>query len=227
MGSPLGADNVNLTITKYPATGPTGPIAPGPDDNVWFTDGVANAIGVVTQKGAILEIALPSLQSAPSGITGGADGNVWFTEAGMGPGTATGNKIGRVTPNGVVTEFAIPTADSLPIGIGLGPDGSVWFTEETSDKIGRITPAGTVTEFKVPTAGAGPSSIAAGPDGNVWFTESSGNKIGRATPSFASPRPTRTPPASWPGRTATSGSSNQAQVRSRASRRRGPSPSSR
>src|SRR5208337_2211810 len=127
--------------------------------------------------GAISEVAIPTLNSVPAGITAGPDGNLWFTEF-------SGDRIGRITPGGTVTEFSTGiTPNSDPDEITAGPDGNLWFTEASGDRIGRITPGGTVTEFSAGiTPNSEPRGITAGPDGNLWFTEASGDRIGRITP---------------------------------------------
>jgi streptogramin lyase len=112
--------------------------------------------------------ALPTPNSAPTGIVAGPDGALWFTESGA-------NKIGRITPSGAVTEFALPTSASGPLGIAVGSDGALWFTENNAFQIGRITTAGAVTEFRLPATGYKPVSITAGPDGALWFTEVNAN----------------------------------------------------
>jgi len=71
------------TIVEYPI--PTngslpGGITPGPDGNLWFTEGIGNKIGRITPSGQITEFALSSPDSGPSDITTGPDGALWFTE---------------------------------------------------------------------------------------------------------------------------------------------------
>jgi streptogramin lyase len=68
------------------------------------------------------EVAIPTANSSPVGITAGPDGNLWFTEN-------AGNKIGRITTTGVITEFPVPSSDSSPYGITAGQDGNLWFTD--------------------------------------------------------------------------------------------------
>jgi streptogramin lyase len=124
--------------------------------------------------------ALPTPNSAPTGIVAGPDGNLWFTEA-------NANQIGRITPGGAVTEFAVPTAGSGPTGIAVGPDGNLWFTEINALQIGRITPAGVVTEFRLPTSGFRPVSITSGPGGALWFTEVNVHNPGTDQPTSQPP----------------------------------------
>src|SRR5206468_4164338 len=115
-----------------------------------------SAISAAAATGAppIAEFAVPTSNSAPSGITAGPDDNLWFTEE-------AANKIGRIAPDGSITEFSRTNPGSQPTGIAAGPDGSVWFTvlspaciglpigcaPTEPPWIGRITPTGTITEF--------------------------------------------------------------------------------
>lgn len=164
-----------LAINEYPvptaASSPEG-MAPGPDGNLWFTEGNGNKIGKITITGAITEFPVPTSGSYPIEITAGPDGNLWFTEY-------EGSKIGRITTAGVITEFSTGlTSGSFPRGITAGPDGNLWFTEQLASKIGRITTSGVITEFPL-AGGRSPIGITSGPDGNLWFAEYSGNSIGK------------------------------------------------
>ena len=105
---------------------------------------------------------LPTVNSAPTGITAAADGSIWFTER-------NANKLGRVSPAGVLNEYTIPTVGSAPEQIVASPDGSVWFTERYGRKIGRISQGGgPIVEFAVPGTGAYPTAINTAA-GKVWF----------------------------------------------------------
>ena len=146
-------------------------ITPGPDGNMWFTEGMGNRIGRITPAGAITEFLIPTADSGPSGIVAGPDGNLWFTEY-------TANKIGRVSPAGVFQEYVVPTADARPFQITVGPDGALWFSEGSGANVGRITTAGLITEFAV-TSVHSIAGIASGSDGNIWFAENLDNRIGR------------------------------------------------
>jgi streptogramin lyase len=118
------------------------------------------------------EVAVPTPNSVPEGITLGPDGNLWFTEF-------QGGKIGRITPSGTITEFTGLTG--APFWITAGPNGDLWFTEATN-AVGEMTTAGVlVGEFALP-AGGGLDQIAAASDGTLWITEFSGNRIGKVSP---------------------------------------------
>ena len=159
-------------------------IAPGPDGNLWFTDGgTTKAIGRITPTGTITEFSSGlNSGSSPGFIAPGPDGNLWFTDGG------TTKAIGRITSAGVITEFSSGLSSSNSPGpITLGPDGNVWFTDQGTKAIGRITPAGVITEFSSGlNAGSAPSGIASGPDGNLWFADNGTTPaIGRITPAGA------------------------------------------
>jgi len=111
----------------------------------------------------ISEIPVPTVRSAPTGITSAADGSLWFTEK-------NANKIARMTMAGVFSEYVIPTTASAPDAITTSPDGYVWFTERYGRKIGRIAQAGgAIAEFLVPGVGAYPTAITTDSTGKVWF----------------------------------------------------------
>jgi virginiamycin B lyase len=194
----LFSSQLALAQTEFPIPTPNSVpsgITVGPEVPVgalWFTETgdpalgpkVRGKIGRITTAGVITEFPIPTLNSAPNGITTGPDGALWFTETGA-------NQIGRITTAGVVTEFPIPTANSNPISITTWsgvtcitgePVVALWFTESIGNKIGCITTAGAIAEFPIPTTNSGPSGITTGPDGALWFTEGNGNKIGRIPP---------------------------------------------
>jgi streptogramin lyase len=79
-----------------PFTGP-GPLAAGPDGNIWFTSSTARslpnivvpaAVGRVTPSGQITEVRA-GLGPEPGEIVAGADGRMWFDN---------GGSIGRIAP---------------------------------------------------------------------------------------------------------------------------------
>ena len=68
---------------------------------------------------AIVEYALPTRHSRPTGITLGGDGNLWITESGTG-------KLARMSTSGVLLgEYAV---EGAPDDIVTGPDGNVYYT---------------------------------------------------------------------------------------------------
>jgi virginiamycin B lyase len=125
------------------------------------------------QQTTITEFHVPTLNSAPTGITASADGNLWFTER-------SANKVARMTPAGAFTEYAVPTASSAPEAITATPDGYLWFTEHNGHKIGRISQyGGAISEFAVPGVGAFPTAIATDHNGKVWFASSQQPNVAR------------------------------------------------
>jgi len=159
-------------------TGAAG-LGPGPDGNLWITEGVDSKIARYDlSTGTFTEFQLPHPNSAPCKITSGPDGNIWFTELG-------GDRIGRLTLAGQLTEFDVPTQNAQPFMIINGPDGALWFTEYNAGKIGRITTAGAITEYPTSGVGTAPMHIVVGTDGDLWFTEAGGNALGRITTSGA------------------------------------------
>ncbi len=164
------------TITEFPGASGGGAVnlVRGPEQSLWLTDPVLNAIVQVAPPGSATVFTIPSTNAQPDGIVGGPDGNLYFTET-------IGEKIGQMTPEGVFAEFGLPTPNSQPTGIALGPDNNLWFVERNSNQIGSMTTAGVITEFKIPTAGAAPYGIKQGPDGAMWFAETTAAKIGRIT----------------------------------------------
>jgi virginiamycin B lyase len=170
-----------VTINEFPIptthTFPLG-ITTGPDGNLWFTEAVGNAIGMLNPSThTVEEFPIPTANSSPSGITTGPDGNLWFAES-------RSSKIGLINPTThTIAEFSLPTANSGVQAITSGLDGTLWFTEDYVNQIGRISPSThIITEFAIPTPLSGPSGITSGPDGNLWFTEFDGDKIGQVNP---------------------------------------------
>jgi streptogramin lyase len=148
-------------------------ITSAPDGNLWFTDNVANAIGMINPTThAMSEFTVPT-GSAPQGITAGPDGNIWFTEW---PG-----EIGMINPtNHAITESAAlptlpdnPTVSAKPFAITAGPDGNLWFTQLLHRYIGEINrTTHAISEIYLPFAANSGWGITSGPDGAVWATES-------------------------------------------------------
>ncbi len=182
------------SITEFALSSTSDPlgIAPGPDGNVWVTNGgpSTHEIDRISPAGTITHFPItgtpPTVSLAPPfDITEGPDGNLWFTADGIPP-----NAIGKITPAGVITEYVAGVAPGLdsgsaPSNITVGPDGNLWFLDAGSPKaIGRVTPAGVITEFTGPlTSTSNLEELTPGPDGNMWFTDRGNTPaIGRVTP---------------------------------------------
>jgi virginiamycin B lyase len=164
-------------ITEIPMPHRTGVagLGPGPDGNLWITEGVNDKIARFDLiRRTFTEFQLPHPASGPCKVATGSDGAIWFTELG-------GDRIGRLTMAGQLTEFTVPTRNAQPFMIVSGPDGALWFTEYNKGKIGRITTAGEINEFPTSNVGNFPMHIVVAPDNSLWFTEMGGNALGRIT----------------------------------------------
>lgn len=203
--APAGAAVVpsNDVVTAFPQprtlpTGGAGPLAIGPDGNVWFTQvyeetyvpgGEPHYLPRIVRMDALGRIGVVAEHARGEGFALTADGSVWFTG-----GFAS---IGKVAPDGTVESFPLPqTATEFTSAGGpivAGADGNIWFSAYRSPNAGiqgrtfasidRVTPAGEITVFDLPGAGGSPTRLALGPDGNVWFTERIEDKVGRISPS--------------------------------------------
>jgi streptogramin lyase len=143
-------------ITEFPVSAgggwPPGGIAAGPDGNLWFAQGHANAIGRLSPSGALTEYSVPTTGGFPIDVTVGSDGNVWFSEA-------NSSKIGRVN-----LVASAPTIESFapvsgPVGTTVTITGSMFtgatsvtfngvsasFTSNADSKITATVPTGATT----------------------------------------------------------------------------------
>jgi streptogramin lyase len=190
----------NFTIGLTAKSEPFG-ITSGPDGNLWFTELLADKIGMITpgSPNTITEFSIvdPSTNLNMSGTlpqstitvlsTSGftsagtlkiqtTTGFATVTYTGISGNTFTGcsGGSGTLAASGTVTEFSNPT--------DITSDGTnLWFTEQGTNKIAKITTGltPTITEFSVPTANSQPYGVALGSDGKIWFTEEAGNKVAR------------------------------------------------
>ena len=195
------------TFTSYPistsTTGAKGPeaITTGPDGNLWFTELVANNIGVMTTGGIVVnEYPIPGgingAGPTPSNLgssyqvgdtltivqAGASGGTAMVTGIGGGgsvsslslqtPGTGYTTASGVSVTGGSGSGVLLDiTVATGPYSITTGPDGNVWFTENNTNVIGKVTPTGTFTQYSLPDGAMRPIFITNGPDGNLWFTE--------------------------------------------------------
>jgi len=151
-------------------------ITAGPDEALWFTDGVSAFVGRITTAGVITEFTVSSHSSNNiQNITTGPDGALWFTE-----NAGATYSIGRITTAGAVTEFPVL---AIPGAIAAGSDGALWFTAAGTNygAIGRITTAGVVTYYGLDVFVGAAEGIALGPDGALWFTDAGTESIGQIT----------------------------------------------
>ena len=162
-------------------------LAPGPDDNIWFTvgqitmdnrtvvDGQSVTIGKMTTDGAYTLYSIPNAAGAGVGITAGHDGNVWvLVENGSAPGS-----IVKVSTTGAMTEYTLP-GDVQGVDnnrIISAPSGELWYTRNSANStqyIGKISLSGKIVEHLYPTTNRFLSflgGLAIGNDGNVWFSQ--------------------------------------------------------
>src|SRR3989440_43171 len=103
--APAAAQTFTEFILPTPASRPSG-ITTGPDDALWFTEGVGGKIGRITTTGMVTEFTIPTPMAKTGEITTGPDGALWFTYFRA--------KIARITATGAVTEFTIPTENGSP-----------------------------------------------------------------------------------------------------------------
>ena len=161
------------TITEFPVSAgggwPPGGIAAGPDGNLWFAQGHANAIGRLLPSGALTEYSVPTAGGFPVDVTVGSDGNVWFSEA-------NASKIGRVN-----LVASAPTIDSFapasgPVGTTVTITGSR-FTGATSVTFNGVSASFTAnTDAKitatVPTGATNGRITVTTPNGSATSTTS-------------------------------------------------------
>ncbi len=89
-------------------------VTTGKDGNLWFTESLGT-FGRITPSAVLTDFPDALLGGGPRGIATGADGNLWFAESG-GNGAIT-----RVTPAGEATEFSAGLTPGDPVGRREGP----------------------------------------------------------------------------------------------------------
>jgi streptogramin lyase/plastocyanin len=141
--------------------------------DVWFTERLANRIGVLRSDGAINEFQIPTPNGYALGVDLDKQGNVWFAER-------QGNRIGFITPAGAITEIEMPKQNSEPRTVYIDRSGRVWYTAREANEIGFYDPEKkSFSHIVIPTKQARPAGIAEGKDGAIYFVQMVGNKIGR------------------------------------------------
>ena len=162
-------------ITASGARSGGNPLGLAADRNgdLWFTDDVTPAIGVLDVTDG--QITYPNVSglrpdSVPRFITADTAGNVWFTDDGPTPA------IGRVDgQTNAITEYELRPG-SRPWAPAYDPVYDlVWFTDQRTPTgaIGSIDPAtGEIAEYTSGLRfGSHPEGIAVDKRGNVWFTD--------------------------------------------------------
>jgi virginiamycin B lyase len=175
--------NANKTLTL-----PSAPndLAIDSQDNIWFTEQNADAIGeIIPGTNTIRQFALSPSHSfgqlTPYGITTDPQGNVWFTET-------SNNRVGRLDPRtGSITSFSKAGLTTGLMEIASDQHGTIWITSFNNNLLLSLNPhTGTFTPYYAPHSGnttGGLYGLTISTDGNVWITISSDNTIARLDPS--------------------------------------------
>ncbi len=147
-------------------------ITPGPDGNLWFTEGGANQVGKIDPSGTgIVEYPIPGTNYLGA-ITAGGDGNLWFlTNTNFGG-------VGKITTSGVVTEYVVGE-QNYPSGLIAGGDGGIWLPQFYPNRMARVSASGVVSEVPLTTSNSGGNGVAVGSDGKLWVAETSAGRMGR------------------------------------------------
>lgn len=107
-------------VTVYSGlSSPANWIIPGPDGNVWFTEG--SYVGKITTSGQITEYSEPS-SIGIFGITVGPDKHLWFA-------MEFAQDLGRISLTGQTQFLQNPFPYQEGGSITKGPDGNIWFGE--------------------------------------------------------------------------------------------------
>jgi streptogramin lyase len=144
------------TITEFSVSAgggwPPGGIASGPDGNLWFAQGHANAIGRLSPSGTLTEYSVPTPGGFPVDVTVGSDGNVWFSEAnaskiGRVNLVASGPTIGSFAPaSGPVGTTVTITGSGFTAATSVTFNGvSASFSTNTDAKVTATVPTGATT----------------------------------------------------------------------------------
>ncbi len=170
-----------ITQFPLPAVGPPvhcpAALLAGPDHNVWFSEGAADAFGRVTADGAVTEFLLTGTadwRDVPGQFSIGPDGNFWFGEM---------SRIGRMTTDGQATFYPSVVLPDQGAGNGgwtaAGPDGNQWWTGPFSDRFRRFVvggptdPPAALPDLLPPGWNTDIperfGELTVGPDGNMWY----------------------------------------------------------
>lgn len=161
-----------ITAFALPASFDGGPVALGPDGNVWVGETqntfAPGSIARITPDGSMTVFEVGG-QGGPSAIAS-ANGALWFP---------LGGEIAKMSTSGSVTLFSLPHGTCVGRSIVQGPDRNVWFADGCSNSLVRITPKGKVAVFPMPDAQQ-PEFLTAGSDGYLWISVNSVNLIARS-----------------------------------------------
>jgi len=116
----------------------------GPDDNIWFTNGLG--LGRITVDGDVTLFDPPSSPcfSDTYGLTIGPDGALWVAVT-LGRGPA---RFDLATHE--FLEVPVWSCGTTATDITTGPDGNLWLTDFHAGHLFRVTPSGLLTTFDLP-----------------------------------------------------------------------------
>jgi virginiamycin B lyase len=153
------------------------------DGSLWFTELTASAIGRITNKGQLTEIALPAADSRPIAILEGPDHKVWFS---MEHASAFGT-IGLDRKN--LKTYPVTPAGAEPAALAFDAKGHPWIQYMTPDMIARIEPDMSTIPYCIhPSCTPAPTAmmhrLRLGPDHLLWFTELGLDTVGKITSGY-------------------------------------------
>lgn len=151
---------------------------------VWLVETGASRLGRLRteESPSVIEIPIPTSNSAPHDVVIAPGSNPWLTEG-------QGNKIAlfSVSTSSSFTEIPVSTPGSEPYGIAVEVDSgvarAVWFTERNGNRLGRFTGEHSFPrEYLLPTPNSRPTDIVVDGEGCAWYTAPDANRIGRFCP---------------------------------------------
>jgi hypothetical protein len=153
-----------------------GRIIPGPDGNLWFTEGSFGGVGKITTNGVITQY--PVFQTYPTtikAIAAGPDGRLWFTGA---PHPGSGQPaVAAITTNGSLVYYVTGAQSTVTEFITAGPDGYLWATggDNSGRALVRMNTAGAFSTYHfLDAAGSHGNDMIVGPDLCLWVTDEGG-----------------------------------------------------
>jgi poly(3-hydroxybutyrate) depolymerase len=139
-----------------------------------FAADPAGFIDVISPRGAVRRIKVPSALGLPFGITRLTDGTLWLSEL---TGYYEYSRHLLSFPAGSGTpSHTLTLADRLSnvVALAAGPGTTAWFADFGAGDIGKVSGNGRVSLFATEPPLGGLSDIAAGPGGAMWFAEQDG-----------------------------------------------------
>jgi virginiamycin B lyase len=152
---------------QQPQDTPTA-IAAAADGTVWFTIGLAEAVGRIRDR-RLERLPKPGKNVDPIGLGVAPDGTAWYTDAAVGA-------VARMTPTGETASFRLDTPIVHLGRLAVAPDGAAWFAEPTGYSITRLKD-GAFTRHVYASVRGGPYGVAVAADGSVWATLQDANQL--------------------------------------------------